>query len=115
MNNATVKQMWFLILCLCAVTYLNASSANLKNTNDMVGQDVYGVVYQCDTPNLVEQGLCRDYGRVERTKAGLTLHINQTEVRHITIDQKPLISKNPVGYELVGINNPLFNAMNSNM
>ena len=66
--------------------------------------DIHGVVYECNKPNLVNEGLCRDYGRVTRTKNGVLLY-TQNGVKHITYDKKPLISKKPVGREMVEISN----------
>lgn len=105
MTKGTLKQVWFFIACLLVVTYLNASSKFSSHTeNGMFMYDIHGVVYECNKPNLVNEGLCRDYGRVTRTENGVLLY-TQNEVKHITYDKKPLISKKPVGREMVEISN----------
>lgn len=103
MNKGTLKQVWFFITCLLVMTYLNASSNFSHNDNAMITHNMYGVVYKCDKPNLVKEGLCREYGRVILSSNGIELHTEKM-VKHITFDQKPLISKKPVGHEVFELN-----------
>ncbi len=102
MNKGTLKQVWFFMGCLLVMTYLNASSKFSHNGNGMFMHDIYGVVYKCDKPNLIKEGLCREYGRVIRATDGVYLH-TQKMVKHISYAQKPLISKKPVGHEVIEV------------
>lgn len=102
MNKGTLKQVWFFMACLLVMTYLNASSKLSHNGNGMFMHDIHGVVYKCDKPNLVKEGLCREYGRVIRSADGVYLHTEKM-VKHISYDQKPLISKKPVGHEVIQV------------